>query len=76
MTPTESAATKVKTAREAKGWSQQKLASEAGLSYRTVWSLESGKAVSLRTLQLIAPRLGLEVGDLVAGLAAPAEVPA
>ncbi|CAI1566542.1 anaerobic benzoate catabolism transcriptional regulator [Serratia quinivorans] len=47
-----------------KGWSQEQLATIAGLSTRTVQRIENGEQASLETLTAIASAMGLQIGDL------------
>lgn len=47
-----------------KGWSQEQLATIAGLSTRTVQRIENGEQASLETLTAIAAALGVQVSDL------------
>ncbi|MBP1129055.1 transcriptional regulator with XRE-family HTH domain [Serratia sp. PL17] len=47
-----------------KGWSQEQLATIAGLSTRTVQRIENGEQASLETLTAIAAVLGVQVSDL------------
>lgn len=55
---------KIQQAREARGWSQQDLASKAGLSYKTVWAAEQGLPVRPSTLTVIALALGMKAPKL------------
>ena len=47
-----------------KGWSQEQLATIAGLSTRTVQRIENGEQASTETLNAIAAALGVQVSDL------------
>jgi transcriptional regulator with XRE-family HTH domain len=51
--------------REQRGWSQLRLAVEAGLIPNTIWRLERGYDPRLSTLRSIADAFGIEVADLL-----------
>jgi transcriptional regulator with XRE-family HTH domain len=55
---------RIRQLRLEKGWSQEQLATIAGLSTRTVQRIENGEQASLETLTAIAAALGLQVNDL------------
>lgn len=55
---------RIKELRVAKGWSQEQLATIAGLSTRTIQRIENGEQASLDTLNAIACALGLQVNEL------------
>ncbi|CAI1585770.1 helix-turn-helix domain-containing protein [Serratia marcescens] len=55
---------RIRPLRLAKGWSQEQLATIAGLSTRTVQRIENGEQASLETLTAIAAALGVQVSDL------------
>ncbi|MGQ8705739.1 helix-turn-helix domain-containing protein [Serratia sp. TSA_198.1] len=55
---------RIRQLRLEKGWSQEQLATIAGLSTRTVQRIENGEQGSLETLTAIAAALGLQVNDL------------
>lgn len=55
---------RIRQLRLEKGWSQDQLATIAGLSTRTVQRIENGEQASLETLTAIAAALGLQVSDL------------
>ncbi|MGE6468226.1 helix-turn-helix domain-containing protein [Serratia proteamaculans] len=55
---------RIRQLRLEKGWSQEQLATIAGLSSRTVQRIENGEQASLETLTAIAASLGLQVSDL------------
>lgn len=58
---------KIKLARESKGWSQTTLATKAGISLPTVWNAENGKHIPHPfTLAAIAKSLGVKVEELQA----------
>lgn len=54
-------AKKIRELREAKGWSQEQLAGEAGHGRRTVENIEQGKCCYLFTLKNLATTLGVDV---------------
>ncbi len=56
---------RIKDLRIAKGWSQEQLATIAGLSTRTIQRIENGEQASLDTLTAIAAALGLQVSELI-----------
>jgi transcriptional regulator with XRE-family HTH domain len=56
---------KIKAARDAKGWSQEKPASEAGYKVSVIQKLEQGTYFSLRCLECCAEALGVLVPDLL-----------
>jgi transcriptional regulator with XRE-family HTH domain len=58
---------RVKELREARGWSQRKLAAESGLDLVTVNHVETGKRSRphLGTLESLAKALGVSVRDLL-----------
>ncbi|MFC1485389.1 helix-turn-helix domain-containing protein [bacterium] len=57
----------VKKYRKLKGWSQQKLADKAKISYNALTKLEQGKAKhpTIQTVVKIANALGVSVDELV-----------
>lgn len=57
----------VKILREKKGWTQEKLAQEAGISYQTLIKIEHGgiKNPRLETLIKIAKSLGVSVEKII-----------
>ncbi|CAI1543573.1 anaerobic benzoate catabolism transcriptional regulator [Serratia quinivorans] len=55
---------RIRQLRLEKGWSQEQLATIAGLSTRTVQRIENGEQASLETLTAIAAAMGLQIGDL------------
>lgn len=58
--------THLRQARQQRGWSQEKLANEAGISRRMLINIEAGESnVSLATLDKLAHALGLTFVDLV-----------
>ncbi|HBH6887083.1 helix-turn-helix domain-containing protein [Serratia bockelmannii] len=59
---------RIRPLRLEKGWSQEQLATIAGLSTRTVQRIENGEQASLETLTAIAAALGVQVSDLNAQL--------
>ena len=50
--------------RKARGWTQERLASQSGVAVRTIQRLEAGKGAGLETLALIADALGVPVREL------------
>jgi len=60
-------AKKVKEFRSQKGWSQQKLAEKAGLSFNTITKIEQGIGTSptLKTLIKLADAFGVGVDELI-----------
>ena len=59
---------RVRELRKARGWSQQQLGDEAGVTAQTVWLLETHQLndVKLSTLSKIAGALGVSLTDLLA----------
>jgi transcriptional regulator with XRE-family HTH domain len=55
---------KLRSLRETKSWSQEHLASAAGLSSRTVQRVESDGSASAETMLALASALGVGPGDL------------
>ena len=57
----------IKKFRNKKGWSQEKLAREADISYQTLIKIEQGriKNPKLQTLVKLAKALGVSLDDLV-----------
>lgn len=55
----------IRKLREAKGWSQQTLADEAIVSFKTISSLEQGKRAQLSTFKKVAEALGVTPTDLI-----------
>ena len=51
--------------RKERGWSQEKLAQEAGVSYHTVFRAEAGTKPRFDNLQKIANALGVSETDLI-----------
>lgn len=64
---------RIRPLRLEKGWSQEQLATIAGLSTRTVQRIENGEQASLETLTAIAAALGVQVSDLNASPQTPQE---
>ncbi len=56
--------TRIIELRQAKGWTQERLATESGIGLRTVQRLEAGEDASLETLSLVADALHVSVRDL------------
>src|SRR5262249_12108152 len=57
---------KMRAAREAKGWSQEDLAKQSGYALSVIQKLEQGTYFSLRCLECCAEALGVLVADLLA----------
>ena len=57
----------LKKSRKKKGWSQEKLAREAGISYQTLIKIEQGRIKNPRldTLIKLAKALGVSIDKLV-----------
>jgi len=60
-------ANKIKELRKKSGWSQQKLADKAGVSYNTVTKIEQGAATmpTIQTMIKIADAFGVSLDQLV-----------
>ena len=60
-------AKKLKEFRKKTGWSQQKLAEKAGLSYNTITKIEQGAATmpTIQTMIKIADAFGISLDELV-----------
>lgn len=60
-------AKRLKELRKKAGWSQQKLAEKAGLSYNTITKIEQGAATMpiIQTVIKIADAFGIELDELV-----------
>lgn len=58
---------RLKELRKKAGWSQQKLAEKAGLSYNTVTKIEQGAATmpTIQTIIKIADAFGISIDELV-----------
>lgn len=56
--------TRIGELRRAKGWTQERLATESGVTARTIQRLEAGSDASLETIGLIADALGVAVAEL------------
>jgi len=52
--------------RQAKGWSRERLAAEAGVSLATVWRLEHGRYPRVEHLVAIADAFDTSLDDLLA----------
>ena len=59
----------LKKLRQKKGWSQEKLAREAGISYNTLIKIERGviKNPKIDTIIKIANALGVSIDELIKG---------
>ena len=63
---------RLRKAREAKGWSTEKLAGESGISFGSVYAYENGKREPKVTQALaVARALGVSLDDLMAGIDEP-----
>ena len=60
-------AKKLKELRKKAGWSQQKLAEKAGLSYNTITKIEQGAATmpTIQTVVKMADAFGVSVDELL-----------
>ncbi|MCJ7646009.1 helix-turn-helix transcriptional regulator [bacterium] len=60
-------AKRLKELRKKSGWSQQKLAEKAGLSYNTITKIEQGVATmpTIQTMIKIADAFGITLDELV-----------
>ena len=60
-------AKRLKELRKKAGWSQQKLAEEAGLSYNTITKIEQGAAIkpTIQTMIKIADAFRISIDELV-----------
>ena len=60
-------AKRLKELRKKSGWSQQKLAEEAGLSYNTITKIEQGAATkpTIQTMIKIADAFKISIDELV-----------
>lgn len=58
---------RLKQLRKKAGWSQQKLAEKAGLSYNVITKIEQGiaKRPSIQTMVKLADALGISLDELV-----------
>lgn len=59
-------ATRISDLRKARGWTQERLARESGVTVRTVQRMEAGNDASLETVSLVAAALQVPVRDLFA----------
>ncbi len=48
-----------------KGWSQRKLAEEAGVTQTTVWKIEHGGGAQAATLKKLGDALGVRASELM-----------
>jgi len=60
-------ARRIKDLRKKSGWSQQKLAEKAGVSYNTITKIEQGAATmpTIQTMIKIADAFGISLDELV-----------
>lgn len=60
---------RLRASRQAKGWTQERLAEEVGLHFTYVSSMERGERnVSLRNILRVSEALGVDAGSLVSGI--------
>ena len=57
--------------RRAKGWTQERLAQESGITVRTIQRLEAGNDASLESISLVAKALDVQVGELFQSVQTP-----
>lgn len=63
---------RVRTLRQAQGWSQERLADVCGLHWTYVGQVERGRRnLTLHNILKLADALGTDAGDLVSGLPVP-----
>ncbi|MCI1831973.1 MAG: helix-turn-helix domain-containing protein [Bifidobacterium sp.] len=60
--------TAVADLRKRRGWTQERLASESGVTTRTIQRIEAGSGANLQTLSLLAGALEVDVQDLFSTL--------
>jgi len=75
ITGVNSIATRLKQAREARGWSQEQLALEAGVSQGTIGNIESGARKRPRDILGIASAVGVSPEWLQDGKGVPSQSP-
>ncbi|MFT8705222.1 helix-turn-helix domain-containing protein [Bifidobacterium aquikefiricola] len=56
--------TNIRALRRQRGWTQERLAAQSGVTVRTIQRLESGEDASLETLRLVAMALDVNIQDL------------
>lgn len=57
---------RIKELREAKGWSQTKLAEESGLSQSFIHAIEAGKkSPTMRSLWKLSKALGVPISEII-----------
>lgn len=69
MDKTQVIETRIIELRQERGWTQERLAAEAGVGLRTVQRLEAGQDASSETLTLVADALRVPVRDLFGSIA-------
>ncbi|UXN32442.1 helix-turn-helix domain-containing protein [Glutamicibacter sp. M10] len=57
--------------RRTKGWTQERLAKESGITVRTIQRLEAGNDASLESISLVARALDVQVGELFQSVQTP-----
>lgn len=57
--------------RRTKGWTQERLAKESGITVRTIQRLEAGNDASLESISLVAKALDVQVGELFQSVQTP-----
>jgi transcriptional regulator with XRE-family HTH domain len=60
-----SSADSARLQREKRGWSREKLAAEAGISFQTVYRLEHGRLPRVEHLVRIADALAVSLDELI-----------
>jgi transcriptional regulator with XRE-family HTH domain len=50
-----------------KGWTQRKLAEEAGVTQTTIWKIEHGGGANAGTLKKLGDALGVRASELLRG---------
>jgi transcriptional regulator with XRE-family HTH domain len=56
---------KLRQLRVDKGWSQRKLAEEAGVTQTTIWKIEHGGGANAATLKKLGDVLGVRASELL-----------
>ena len=56
---------KIQELRIDKGWTQRRLAEEAGVTQTTVWKIEHGGGAHATTLKKIGDALGVRASELI-----------
>jgi transcriptional regulator with XRE-family HTH domain len=58
---------KLRELRVDKGWSQRRLAEEAGVTQTTIWKIEHGGGANAATLKKLGDVLGVRASELLRG---------